>query len=87
VTGVPDDHFAVWILDEEVRVEEVLDRLHAAVPVRLFLDDDRVGTEDPRPLVQMADQTREHAVCVKWRDARDIPLVNFAIGRINQTHR
>ena len=87
VTGVPDDHLAIGILDQKVRVEEVLDRLHAPVPVGLFLNHDRLGPEDPWALVQVAHQTREDAVGMHRRHARDVPLVNFAICRINKTHR
>jgi hypothetical protein len=50
-------------------VEQILNGFHAPISVRLFLDDDGRGLQEPRPLIQVADHALKHTIRVERRDA------------------
>lgn len=65
----------------------MLDTLHRLVPVRLFLDKDRVCLERPLKSPEVSLERLEESIGVLRRNARNVPLSNESSSRIDETHR
>ena len=68
-------------------MQKVLDALHAPILVGLLFYHDRTGLKDPGFRFQVPDHTRKDAVGMERRYTRNVPLMNPAIGRVNEAHR
>ena len=64
VTGVVHDD--ILVVTEKVRVQKVLDTLHCAVAIWLFLDKDRVCLQSPLQCAKVCFQCLKQTVGVLW---------------------
>jgi len=79
-------HDDILVVTEKVRVQKVLNTLHGAVAIRLFLDKDRVCLQSPLQCAKMRLQRPKQTVGVLWWNARNVPLTYQTGPRIDQTH-
>ena len=84
VTGVIHDD--ILVVTEKVRVQKVLDPLHGAITIWLFLDKDRVCLQGPLQCAKVCFQCLKQTVGVLRRNTRNVPLTYQTGPRIDETH-
>jgi hypothetical protein len=76
----------ILVVTEKVRVQKVLNPLHGAITVWLFLDKDRVCLHSPLFSTKVCFQRLEKTVGVLRWNARYVPLFDKTSPRIDETH-
>ena len=79
-------HDDILVVTEKVRVQKVLNTLHRAIAIRLFLDKDRVCLQSPLQCAKVGLERLKQTIGVLRRNSRNVPLTYQTSPRIDETH-